>query len=160
MRGAYAAWVAGAIGVGQSRDRTGRADGSAGMKPVALSALLILASPVAAQTLADVRTRGDREFAAADTDRDGVLTRQEMTGWLTRRHAGRTRRAGITADQARMVTDRFFGEMDANGDGRVTRAEARRVTEASFRRLDANGNGRIDPAERRKARALLLDTGR
>lgn len=127
------------------------------MKIVAFSAFLILAGPAAAQTLADVRTRSDREFAAADANRDGAVTRAEMTDWLTRRHAGRARRAGITPEQAGTVTERFFGEMDANGDGRVTRAEARRVAEGSFRRLDANGNGRIDPAERRKARALLLD---
>jgi len=127
------------------------------MKLAPLPLLLILAAPAAAQTLGDVRARADREFAAADANRDGAVTREEMARWLTRRHADRARRAGITIDQARFVTDRFFGEMDRNGDGRVTRVEARRVAAASFRRLDANGNGRIDPAERRKARALLLD---
>lgn len=131
-----------------------------GMKPLILSFLVILAAPAAAQTLADVQARSDREFAAADANGDGVVTREEMTRRIMQRYGTVRQGRGITVQQAGMVTDRFFGEMDADGDGRVTRAEARRVTEASFRRLDANGNGRIDPDERRDARALLLGLDR
>ena len=63
-------------------------------------------------------------FDALDTNRDGQLTREEMRA---------------AHGQARRVA--FLRMLDADGDGKVSKAEALARAEERFNRADANGDG-------------------
>lgn len=58
------------------------------------------------------------------------------------------------------VTDRFFKQYDADGDGRLTRAEWPAFLEPFFTEVDANGDGVIDPREDRRYRARARSRAR
>lgn len=64
-------------------------------------------------------------FAALDTNQDGVLTPDEMTG-----------------PGARMLA-----RADSDGDGKVTRAEYDAAALSRFARMDANGDGMVSADE-------------
>lgn len=93
-----------------------------------------------------------RRFAAADSDRDGGLSRQEADAlrpaWRGRRQegGGAAPAAPPSADQtARRARfgDMMFRSIDANRDGRVTLDEVRPMIEARFRGLDADGDNSV-----------------
>jgi len=92
-------------------------------------------------TRAEFQAEANAKFAAADTDFDGQLTKDEMKSLRVKRKAERE--------------DKRFAKMDdANGDGVVSRAEYDASTEALFTRMDANGDGVLTKGEgkRRKGR--------
>ena len=90
-----------------------------------------------------------RRFAAADSDRDGGLTRQEADALRPtggRREDGGPNRGSPPADQgARRARfgDVIFRSIDANRDGRVTLDEVRPAVEARFRGLDADADNAV-----------------
>jgi hypothetical protein len=103
------------------------------MTTVALGSLFVgglAASHLAfAQDDAPQRGRHGGPMAMADADKDGNVTRAELTQALTAR----------------------FARLDTNGDGKVTREEreASRAarTDARFDKVDADDNGQISKAE-------------
>jgi Ca2+-binding EF-hand superfamily protein len=123
---------------------------------VLVASLLFAASAAQAQSRAEIGARARAQFASADRNRDGALTRGEVTEALVRRFG----RQGMTTGRSRILTNQYFGRLDANRDGRATRAEMNRAMEEGFRRFDTNRNGRIDPRERAAARAYLGNPAR
>ncbi|RAI59227.1 hypothetical protein DOO78_09325 [Roseicella frigidaeris] len=84
-----------------------------------------------------------QRFAAADPDRDGSLTIQEMASLrLMPEHGPGLGRGPKGPDRERML-GMMFRALDANRDGVVTLEEIRPMAEARFRALDANGDGAI-----------------
>src|SRR5690606_6758735 len=73
-------------------------------------------------------------FTAADSNKDDVLTLQEM------QQARETK--------AKEWRVKKFEKLDANGDGKITKAEAGNMPERRFAKLDANNDGAITAAER------------
>ena len=74
-------------------------------------------------------------FDTVDANRDGQVTRAELRA--ARGHAGR---AG------------FIRHLDADGDGKVSKAEALAGAEQRFNRADANGDGFLSEEELRAGR--------
>ena len=104
-------------------------------------------------TRAEFMAAGDARFAAADTNFDGQLSRDEM----------KTLRDNERTEQAR----KRFSKMDGNGDGVVSEAEMlaaqemrkERMTdrrddrrEGIIERFDTNADGELSDAERKAAR--------
>ena len=95
-------------------------------------------------------------FGAADADRNGGLTPEEMQQALRGMREGRpgARREGQAggpdADRAARGAEQMgmmFRMLDADRDGQVTLVEIRPMVEARFRGLDANGDGAVERSE-------------
>jgi Ca2+-binding EF-hand superfamily protein len=115
--------------------------------------------------------RGERrqeQFARLDTNRDGMISREEFSdrpaiapGERAERRAMRTQRQGqrgMRGGGAGMFARfgaRHFEAADANRDGRVSRAEATQGALAMFDRADTNRDGTISREERRSARESM-----
>lgn len=118
-----------------------------------VTALLVagLAAPALAQeTRTSASAKFGKEFAASDTDKDGVLTKTEVQARIGRMGAGAKK---IDAVHAQRLTDLWFGRADANKNGKVTQAEAQALLTATFDRYDANRDGKIGGQERAAAKA-------
>ncbi len=77
-------------------------------------------------------------FAAADTDGDGVLSRDEMMARAQERAAKRAERA----------VERMLDRHDADGDGALSAGEMREARSGRmFMHADADGDGAISKAE-------------
>jgi len=144
----------------------------------ALGATLLAGSAFAAQ---DGPPPGPRDpLARADTNQDGIVTRDEMLADVAQRfarvdanHDGKItmeeRQAFAEARRAEMEArrgpggpggggfgGRGMGRMDANGDGSVTLDEERARAGERFDRADTNHDGKLDQAERDAARARMM----
>jgi hypothetical protein len=115
------------------------------MTTVALGSLFVggLAASHLAFAQADApHGRMGRGGPMADLDKDGNLTRAELTQALTAR----------------------FAKMDTNGDGKVTKEEreAQRAAriDARFAKIDTDGNGQISKAEFAASQQWHMDGGR
>ncbi len=116
-----------------------------------------VAAPTLAQdTRASVNTRVRAEFARADRNRDGALSRGEVTRRVVATYGGR----GMTTGRSRILTNMWFGRLDANKDNAITRAEAQRQVAGLFARFDTNRDGRIGPRERAAADSFLRNPAR
>ena len=82
---------------------------------------------------------------ALDAGSDGVVTTDERKG----RPGGGTAMGGFV--------DQHWDEVDANGDGKVTRGELSAVALRMFRRADANGDG---TASRQELESMQAGGGR
>jgi len=117
----------------------------------AVLALIALSTPTLAQetrTSAAAKFKG--EFAASDTNGDGVLTRAEVAARIGKMGAGKGK---LDPVHAKRLTDLWFGRADANKDGKVTQAEAQALLTATFDRYDANRDGKVGAGERATAKA-------
>ena len=99
-------------------------------------------------TRAEFQAEANAKFTAADTNFDGLLTKDEMKILRSKKQAERE--------------EKRFTKMDVNGDGAITREEmnsikAEREAKREARRLekfDVNNDGLIDEAEKASAKAL------
>jgi Ca2+-binding EF-hand superfamily protein len=109
-------------------------------------------------------------FAAADADRNGVLSRAEVERSLPRLaprfdRLDRNRDGNLSPDELRARTGaggggageggfaEHFRRADADGDGALTRAEAEQALPrlgAKFDRIDADHDARLTPDELRR----------
>ncbi|MCW3836760.1 EF-hand domain-containing protein [Sphingomonas canadensis] len=129
-----------------------------------------LAGPAAAQ---DGPPRFD-PLAAADANKDGVITKDEMLASVSTRFKavdsnkdGKLTPAEREAAREAMMGDRGEGRggrgqrfkrerLDANGDGVVSLAEQQAQAARRFDWVDTNKDGKIDQAERAAARGKMM----
>ena len=110
-----------------------------------------LATPALAQeTRASASAKFKTEFAASDTNQDGVLTRAEVQGRISNMKVGPGRPDPV---HAKRLADLWFTSADKNKDGKVTQAEAQALLAATFAKYDANKDGKIGGDERAAAKA-------
>jgi len=111
---------------------------------VAGALALGFAMPIAAQmpqgpiARADFLAHGKAQFAALDTNHDGVVTKDELVALLTQQFGG-------TPPQA--MVDRIFATLDTNGDGKATADEVEKHTAARFDQWDTNHDGTLSSEE-------------
>ena len=111
-----------------------------------------LAGPVLAQeTRASASAKFKAEFAASDTNKDGVLTRAEVQARIGNMKVGWQGRPDPV--HAKRLADLWFTSADKNKDGKVTQAEAQALLAATFAKYDANKDGKIGGDERAAAKA-------
>lgn len=123
---------------------------------LATAVLLATAAPIGAQSRAEFGTRAQSEFKSADRDRDGRLTRGEVT----RRIVMTQGRRGMSTSRSRVLTNQWFNRLDQDRDNMVTQREALAAAEELFSRADRNRDGRIGPRERQAGEALLREPSR
>jgi Ca2+-binding EF-hand superfamily protein len=148
------------------------------------AALLAFAAPAFAQanapkpvTRADYLKSLDARFAGIDTNRDGKVTRDELTAQqqrqlqkgkarIAQQHQAKFKQLDTNKDgqlsmqeflaaappiRTTETPDQLLQQLDANKDGTVTADEFRAPQLAKFNRLDANKDGTVTPAELRAA---------
>jgi len=129
-----------------------------------LAAAALLAAPAA---FAQSQGEGMKLLTAADSNRDGVVTRDEYAraraanfARLDRNKDGAVSKADFKRlarfkPDAASRLDTLIATMDADKDGKVTRAEFDAAPMPLFDRADANGDGRIDANEMAAAKARI-----
>ena len=130
---------------------------------------LVAAAALIAAPAAFAQSRGERMnlLANADANGDGVVTRAEYAqaraasfSRLDRNKDGVVsssdfrRLARFKPDAAKRL-DALIAAMDANGDGKATRAEFEAAPMPLFDQADANGDGSIDASEMAAAKARI-----
>ena len=96
--------------------------------------------PQGPQTKAEYVAAQKERFANFDTNKDGVVTKDEVS-------AAMAARMGNAPPQ--QMLDALFAQIDTNGDGKATADEADAAAAARFDMLDANHDGTLTPEERR-----------
>ena len=119
-----------------------------------MAAALGLALPAAAQMAApgpiaraDFLARGKAQFDAADTNHDGVLTKEELAAVIAQQ-------MGSAPPQP--MVDGIYNAMDTDHDGKVTAAEAEKLRADRFDQWDANHDGTLTPEEMEAGRAAAM----
>jgi hypothetical protein len=111
--------------------------------------------------LAEARAGAAAMFAGADSDKDGRVTREEMSafhGKMGGRHKGADRKGGDRkgghgghGGHAGKAGGKGPMHLDTDGDGALTLAEAQSGIDAHFAKMDSNRDGSITEAEMRAA---------
>jgi EF hand len=115
------------------------------------------------------------DLTAMDTDKDGKVSKDEMTAHRAARTAAVDANADgkLSADElaamhltametaAKNMAARMIEQLDTDADGLLSVAElaARPGPEMMFDRIDANSDGFIDQAEVDAAKAAMMDRG-
>lgn len=107
------------------------------------------------------KAKADEMFAAADSDRNGSISRAEFDAAQATREAKRAERRAAMADGhgggrdgkrgkrgGHGGGDRLLAMVDINGDKAVTSVEMRTAALARFDRIDANKDGQVTAEER------------
>jgi hypothetical protein len=105
-------------------------------------------------TRADSRAWIRAEFARADLNRDGVLSRGEVTRAVGR-NFGR-----LSTGRSRITTNMWFNRLDKDRSNSVSRGEAQALSDEFWTRFDRNRDGRIGPRERQYAQAFIKNPAR
>ena len=134
---------------------------------VSFTGIAIVAAPASAQL--GRRGGGSDHFAQADSNGDGIVTREEFKASRSARFKQMDRNGdgAISRDdfgrllkfrpEAGQRLDNMLAEADANHDGRLTSAELDQAPMPLFDRADTNGDGQIDAQERAAAKDLSED---
>jgi hypothetical protein len=125
------------------------------MKQLMIAGVLTLglAVPAAAQmgagpiARADFLMRGKAQFAEADANHDGAITKEELTAVVTK---------GMGSAPPPQMIDQIFTAMDGNGDGKATEAEIETMQLARFDKWDTNHDGTLTPEEAQAGRAAMM----
>jgi hypothetical protein len=83
---------------------------------------------------AEIAAYRDKIFAEANSDGKDGVTIQEFEPWFWKQH--------------REMMVRAFQNLDADGDGQISKAEADAVSEQMLNRLDRNDDGMLSPEDR------------
>jgi hypothetical protein len=95
---------------------------------------------------ADFLSHSKAQFAAADADHDGALTKVELAAAITK---------AMGSAPPPEILDRIFAGMDTNGDGKATAAEIEAHDSARFDLWDTNHDGVLTPDEIMVGRAAM-----
>lgn len=110
---------------------------------------------------------GMPDFAAVDTNGDGLMSKEELQAAMAARRAaidtdgnGSLSAAELAAEQVRRApaeAEAFVAAHDSNGDGALSGEEmpGPRDPDRFFKRLDADGNGGISMAEVEQAKERM-----
>ena len=122
-----------------------------------LAALALTASAAAAQggmradinrdgslSRAEVTAQAAQRFARMDTNRDGTVTADERRGMRQARMERRGERRGQRAERMNERLPRLFARVDVNRDGSVTRAELATALARTGGRNDARRDRRLN----------------
>lgn len=109
-------------------------------------------SALAQETRASVSAKFKAEFAARDTNKDGVLTRAEVQAGISQMKVGPGRPDPV---HAKRLAELWFSSADTNKDGKVTQPEAQALLAATFAKYDANKDGKIGGDERSAAKSQM-----
>lgn len=96
-----------------------------------------------------------RQFAAMDSNRDGVVDEREFEAY----RAAQARQPASTGSAFNRIGSHWFERADAAGDGRVTLSEAMARPLKLFDLADTNGDGVVSVQERDLA-AMLMSLGK
>ncbi|SEM89501.1 EF hand [Sphingomonas gellani] len=107
-----------------------------------------------AKTAAKVSPQVRAEFARSDTNKDGFLSRTEVTERVRRMDVGRSK---LNGQQITDLSTLWFARADTNKDGKISPAEMQALLNATARRYDTNGDGVVSVEERQAARAETLN---
>ena len=88
-------------------------------------------------SLEEFTTARAARFDAADANKDGAITREEMMAQIEKRRMERR-------------VNRMFERLDADNDGTITKAETAAFAEKRFARLDRDNSGSIEKSEMRR----------
>ena len=94
-----------------------------------------------------------KQFAAMDTNHDGIVSNAEFEAYRSRQEPG----AGGPFGH---VGGHWFEHADAAGNGRVTLAEAEAHPLQMFDMADTNHDGVVDQQERKLAMMMMSFSGR
>jgi Ca2+-binding EF-hand superfamily protein len=96
------------------------------------------------------------QFDKLDRNKDGKLDRQEIAA--TQRLLQRFRAAKLPAANSAEVEQIYqrLLKLDADGDGKISRAEAKGPLAKQFDKLDTNKDGYLDRSELRRAAQLIV----
>lgn len=123
-----------------------------------LSALLLVGVAAAASAVpadrASSRAWVRAQFRQADANRDGVLSRGEVTRAVNRNY-GR-----LSTGRSRIMTNMWFNRLDGNRSNSISLGEAQAANNEFWGRFDRNRDGRIGPRERGAAEAFLRNPAR
>ena len=123
---------------------------------------LLAAAPAFAQdggfpdrpiTRSEVIAGVKQQFAAMDSNRDGVVTRDEFDAY-------RAAQAPSSGSMFGHVGGHWFDKADAAGDGHVTLAEAEARPLKLFDMADANHDGVVDRSEQKTAMMMMKLSGK
>jgi Ca2+-binding EF-hand superfamily protein len=99
-------------------------------------------------------------FQQLDTNKDGVVTTQEVEAAAAARFAaadtnkdGKLSPEERQAEHEKHMTDKFERK-DANDDGLLERSEVAQMPQGLFDRLDSNKDGKLSPEEMQGLKAL------
>lgn len=111
----------------------------------------------------EAKKAADERFSRLDTNKDGAITEAEVKAaheqrraeWA-KKHEDKTGEKSASKDKPRHGKRHghgkgFFAHLDANKDGKVTRAEAAQLETERFNRMDANNDGKITREEAKVA---------
>ena len=144
-------------------------------KTIFVTALMVIATPLAAQSDGVPRTRAAMEqaiaqrFTASDTNKDGAIDQAEAARALGMSPSAaraapfeysigadgrpqlRVSQAGAAAGMLQMM----FAQIDKNGDGMLQLSEAQSAARQRFDRADKNRDGTLSGSEIEAARTEL-----
>jgi Ca2+-binding EF-hand superfamily protein len=152
------------------------------IRPTLFALALVATAPLVAQPTAikniaraQVVANSEAEFVRVDANKDGMMTRAEIEGFLRTRaiEYGKTRNkevfAALDADKNGQLSAVEFAKLnsgepkvdatsvlriDTNKDGKVSLAEHRAATLDTFTKLDANKDGMLTAEEVRDGTSL------
>jgi Ca2+-binding EF-hand superfamily protein len=101
------------------------------------------------QTRAEAQQRADMMFQMMDTNRDGVVTRDEAQQALAQFEAARGGAGGKGSERIQRMIDMAFGSGQS-----ITQQQFEAQALARFDAMDLNHDGTVTAAERQQVRAM------
>jgi hypothetical protein len=128
--------------------------------PILLTPLLVALVPGVAHAQASPQTSAATPawikgaFGRADGDRDGQLSRGEVTQAVNRQY-GR-----LSTGRSRIMTNMWFNRLDGDKSNRISLDEAQAFGREFWNRFDKNRDGRLTGQEQGPARAFIKNPAR
>ena len=95
----------------------------------------------------EIRKGIDTRFVAADTDKDGVLSKEEAAAMVEEfKEEGQQEYGSLTDSSARKLETRL-DKADKNNDGVITSDEYKKYYNDRYKKMDKNGDGALDVKE-------------